>query len=206
MPNGWMHASIDLVVYGRTYFDMHKKKDAPYKYLGKAHRQVNHEWYNVFGSEWDLKNPYPKTMVKFLGKLEKSNLSDNEVEGMQSWISHDYMDRIWDTLNHRQRWYREGAYYWLLCHPEFLKKQGVDVINGKIHRVIDGKEIWEYEPVVIKEYRILKAYTDKVFQNQPQEFHEIYCQALDKEHIENCRICQTLNVCQLLKKLGKIYE
>ena len=45
---------------------------------------------------------------------------------------------------------------WLLFRPDLLRDwAGVDVVAGKIHRVIDGNEVWEDEPVVVSEYQRL---------------------------------------------------
>jgi hypothetical protein len=34
MPNAWVHTVIDLIVWGRPYFWLHKEKDKPHKILG----------------------------------------------------------------------------------------------------------------------------------------------------------------------------
>ncbi len=77
-------------------------------------------------------------------------------------VSHDYLDRIWDYegLAREERTYTrkywEAFHVWLVLNPDLLKDwAGVDVLSGRIHRVIDGTETWEDEPEVKSEYRTL---------------------------------------------------
>ncbi|MDP2753312.1 MAG: hypothetical protein Q8P40_02850, partial [Nitrospirota bacterium] len=37
MANVWVHAVIDLIAYGKPYFDLHKEKDKPHEILGSRH-------------------------------------------------------------------------------------------------------------------------------------------------------------------------
>jgi hypothetical protein len=64
--------------------------------------------------------------------------------------THDYIDRIWDwdelskPEKDRRRRYWEGFFAWLLFNPEVLKNwAGVDILDGKIRRLIGDQEIWE---------------------------------------------------------------
>jgi hypothetical protein len=75
------------------------------------------------------------------------------------WVSHDFVDKVWDfeSLTREERlltrvwWF--GFHVWLLFRPDLLRGwAGVDVLTGKIHRVIDGTEVWEDTPEVIPEY------------------------------------------------------
>jgi hypothetical protein len=92
-------------------------------------------------------------------------------------VTHDYIDRIWDNLSRRERKYREGFFVWILFNPEMLKKwAGVDVLNGRIQRLINGHEVWEYCCKLKREYKILCEYVkvvrkkDEVLQNMIEHY------------------------------------
>lgn len=79
------------------------------------------------------------------------------------WVSHDYVDRVWDGLLIMERKYWEGCYVWLLLHPEILKaKFGIDVLRGRVHQLIQSREIWEECPKTKYEYERLLRYVKKV--------------------------------------------
>ncbi len=75
------------------------------------------------------------------------------------WVSHDFVDKVWDfeglTREERvftRKWWF-GFHIWLLFRPDLLRDwAGVDVLTGKIHRVTDGTEVWDDTPEVIPEY------------------------------------------------------
>jgi hypothetical protein len=79
-------------------------------------------------------------------------------------VAHEELDAIWDypELSCHERYatrkYWEAFHVWLVQNPEVLRTwAGVDVIAGRIQRVIDGAEIWETEPEVKVEYaRLLR--------------------------------------------------
>jgi len=49
--------------------------------------------------------------------------------------------------------YWEAFYVWIVLNPQLLKScGGVDVFTGRIHRVIDRVEIWEYDSGVKADY------------------------------------------------------
>lgn len=76
-----------------------------------------------------------------------------------AFTDHDYWDRIWNSLPSLRKTYIEAFFIWLLDQPELLKSwAGVDVMNGKIHRKIEDKEIWEDSSETIKDYEELKRY------------------------------------------------
>ena len=163
MPSAWVHATIDLIAFGRHYFDLHREKDRPHETLGPEHRIVNHEWYKAFDwGVWTFSNPFPSWLhesIQALGDEEGPDRAEQHM-GMNA---HDYWDRGWDGLSFPERKYRESFFMWVLLHPELLKNwAGVDVVNGKIHRVIDGKETWEDCPEVRSEYRRLRKYVEAV--------------------------------------------
>jgi hypothetical protein len=54
-------------------------------------------------------------------------------------------------------------------HPEIIEQKfQVDVIRGRIHRVIDGEEIWEPSPETVTDYERLRAYVERVVENDPK--------------------------------------
>ncbi len=155
MASDWVHASIDLMAFGRSYFDLHQYKDHPWKQLGYKHRGVNHEWYNEFDKSWDFTNPFPS----IIHMRTEAKGDPDEAEKFQAMVSHDYIDKIWGTLNQNQREELEQKFRYLLQNPEELNKIcEIDVNCGLIYRVIDGKKIAEYCPELINEYRRLRNY------------------------------------------------
>ncbi|MBM3242821.1 hypothetical protein FJZ31_41705 [Candidatus Poribacteria bacterium] len=165
MPNGWVHAVIDLVAYGRPYLDVHKEKDKAYRILGCNHRKVNHEWYQSFGKEWTLDNPFPDWLKEQISKIKDTKGSDKAEERM-AYIDHDYIDKIWSGPSELEQRYREGFFMWVALNPKILKKwAGVDVLEGRIQRVINEREIWESCPELKYEYKRLRSYIEKVKRN-----------------------------------------
>jgi hypothetical protein len=162
MPDGWVHAVIDLISYGRPYFDLHKEKDKAHKILGSNHRIVDHDWYKAYARYWDFKNPFPswlKESIRILANKEGAEKAEKQM----ALVDHDYIDRIWDNLSSQEKKYREGFFAWIVFNPEVLKEwAGVDVLYGRIQRLIDGREVWEYCPEVIFEYRRLSKYVKAV--------------------------------------------
>lgn len=155
MPQGWVHATVDLVAYGRPYFKQHQKKDAPWKQLGWKHRQLNHEYYNFFGKLWDFQNPFPSVIKNITADIK----NPDEAERLQSWISHDYLDRLWNSWTGKQRKWFEGFCMYLIRRPKTLREwAGVDVKKGMIKRMINGKEVWEDCPEITAEWKGLKYY------------------------------------------------
>lgn len=162
MPGAWVHAVIDLIAYGRPYFDLHKKKDDPWKTLGWNHREIGHEWYQAFGKKWSLDEPFPTCLKEQILKVRNVNGS-NKAEEQMAHTDHDYIDKIWDDLSDKERRYREGFFIWVLLSPEILKKwAGVDVLESRIQRVIDGHKVWESCPELKSEYERLHNYVEAV--------------------------------------------
>lgn len=167
MPSGWVHATVDLIAFGKTYFLKHKEKDAPWKELGRRHRSVNHQYYNLFGKLWNFQNPFPSHVKEAVAKVEDTNVA----EQIQSWNSHDYLDRLWDNWSEKERRKFEKFCMYLLRRPKKLKEwAGVDVKKNKIKRVIDGQEVWEDCPEVNTEWKILKRYVKAVKRNRKSKF------------------------------------
>ncbi len=171
MPNRWVHATMDLIAFGLSYLLIHKEKDAPYQTLGPKHRSENHQWYQEFGKLWTLSDPFPPVLMESLQRLSEMMDGDG-VEEHQVFYSHDYLDKVWDTLSRDEKKYWEGFFAWVLSHPSTLKNwAGVDVLNGKIHRSIEGQEIWEDCPEVKSEYKCLLRYVEAVISNDEDLQH-----------------------------------
>lgn len=165
MPNGWMHAVINLIVYGRPYFDLHKKKDKASQTLGWEHRKIGHKWYKVFGEKWTLEEPFPFCLKDQIFKIRNIK-SPDKAERLMAYVDHDYIDRIWDNLSHKEKKYWEGFFAWLIFKPKILKEwAGVDVLEGRVQRVINGREVWEDCPQLKSEYRDLCKYVKAVKNN-----------------------------------------
>jgi hypothetical protein len=162
MPSAWIHAVIDLTAYGRPCFDLHKEKDKPHELLGSNHRIVNHDWYQVYGRSWNFREPFPpliKESIRILGKEKGADRAEEEM----AWTDHDYIDRVWDSLSDTEKKYWEGFFAWVLLNPKIFKDwAGADVLNGNIHRVINGYEVWEYCPELRSEYKRLCSYVNGV--------------------------------------------
>jgi hypothetical protein len=178
MPSAWIHAVIDLIAYGRPYFDLHKKKDKAYKLLGPSHRIVDHDWYQAYGRSWNFCEPFPpgiKESIRILGNEEGADKAEEQM----AWIDHDYIDRTWDVLLDQEKEYGEGFFAWVLFSPDILKNwAGVDVLNGKIQRVIKGCEVWGSCPGLKPEYKRLYNYVkavvkdDKILKNIWERYAE----------------------------------
>jgi hypothetical protein len=164
MPAGWVHATFDLAIWGRSYFDHHRQKGRWSKTLGRWHRRRDHDWYWKLGSLWTLESPFPSCVEDQLRPL-----SPHEGEKLQVDLSHDYLDRTWDFLTQQERDYWEGFFAWLLLHPRLLMTwAGVDVLSGRIARQISGKTLWRRCPAVRGEYQRLRKYLDVVIRKKPQ--------------------------------------
>lgn len=159
MAAGWVHATIDLIAFGRSYFDLHQYKDHPWRELGFKHREINHDWYKEFGKNWDFNDPFP--LIIHMRTAVFTN--PDEAEEFQSFISHDYIDKIWDTLDNNRRTEIEEYFKQLLQNPEELNRVcEINVSHGFIYRVIDGKKVVEYCPQLVKEHQRLRNYVSKI--------------------------------------------
>jgi len=162
MPNGWVHAIVDFLAFGRSYFDLHREKDEASKKLGPRHREIKHEWYQKFGKFWNFTEPFPDWLKKSI-QLLKDQKGGNIAEKSMVSYSHDYWDRIWDDLSEPERRYRESFFIWILFNPEVLKdKFGLDVINCRILRKTNDCDEWENCSEVRYEYDRLCRYVEVV--------------------------------------------
>lgn len=165
MPNAWVHATIDLLSFGRPYLHIHQDKDNASKILGSKHRIVNHAWYQEYGNRWNFTDPFPAWLLESIEDLLHRESPDQVEEQMVS-IAHDHLDRVWDDLLYSERKYCEEFFTWVLLRPSILKSwAGVDVLNGRIQRIVDGREIWEYCPDLKFKYRMLRRYVEAVISN-----------------------------------------
>lgn len=165
MPDGWVHAVIDLIAYGRPYFDLHKEKDKASQILGSNHRIVDHDWYQAYGRYWDFRDPFPSWLKESI-RILSNEKGPEEAEAQMARVDHDYIDKTWDTLSFQEKKYREGFFVWILFHPRILKEwAGVNVLDGRIKRLIHTDEIWEYCPELKSEYKRLCKYVKAVVEN-----------------------------------------
>jgi hypothetical protein len=157
MAAGWVHQTIDLVAYGRTYAHVHWRKDAASQIIpGVRHRTVGHDWYQRFGRDWDFTEPYPQVARELIERIRETRGPDM-AEELISGDSHDLIDRTWDGLSRQARLYWEGFFAWLIYQPEILERWAqVDVVRGRIKRVIDGQALWEDAPETATEYKSLR--------------------------------------------------
>lgn len=158
MASGWIHQTVDLIAYGRTYAHVHGKKDLASQLIpGMAHRAVGHEWYQRFGQDWSFDDPYPQAARETIVELGRT-CGPGVAEERMSSDSHDLIDKSWDGLSKDERLYWEGFFAWLVYHPEHLLSWAdVDVLHGKIKRSVNGNEIWEAAHGIVRDYtRLLR--------------------------------------------------
>ena len=168
MASAFVHATLDLVAFGRHHFDLHQRKDAPSQELGTEHRSLNHEWYNAFGLDWDFRNPFPDELHRVIENIADKH-GDAEAESSMANVGHDYSDRVWDKLGERERQDMTGSCLWLVFHPDVLRERfGVDVVSETIQRTIAGKQIWEPAPGLAKDYKRLYQYARVVAESNPK--------------------------------------
>ncbi len=142
-----------------------KKKDKPSKILSCTHKKIGHEWYQAFGKKWNFDEPFPTCLKDQISEIRCINDPDKAEEQM-AYTDRDYIDKIWDTLSLPERKYREGFLAWVLLTPKLLNEwAGVDVLEGKIQRIIDNCEVWEYCPELRSEYERLCSYVKVVIKN-----------------------------------------
>jgi len=157
MAAGWVHKTLDLIAFGQIYRHVHQKKDAESQRIpGLRHREVGHSWYWEFQRLWDFSDPFPDWLKDTIQSLKEAEGAGVAEERMVS-DAHDYLDRIWDDLPKADKNYWEGFFVWLLYNPEVLEDwAGVDVLSGRIHRIIKSQEIWEDSPETKLEYKRLR--------------------------------------------------
>ena len=162
MPNRLIHEVHALIAFGRPYGHVHRKKDAfSQRAPGIRHRKVKHRKYQSFGTSWCLDNSFSPRENQHIERVARWKGAEVAEQFMVS-MSHDVEDKIWDfdgiSRDQRStvREYWEAFCAWLVLNPGILKAwAGVDVVAGRIQRLVDGVEVWEDEPALIGEYAAL---------------------------------------------------
>lgn len=164
MASRLVHEVHSLVAFGLPYSHIHAKKDAfSQKAPGIRHRQVRYRKYRLFGDTWNFSDPFPAREGHRITRIVRWKGNVKAEEYMVS-NAHDFDDRCWDredlprTERAAVRTYWESLCAWLVLNPDVLRSwAGVDVVTGRIHRIIDGVEVWEDEPALRPAYAALYA-------------------------------------------------
>ena len=167
MASRLVHAVHSLIAFGLPYEHIHARKDSfSQRRPGGRHRAVRHRKYQQLGSEWDFADAYTpdwQHRLERIGRWKGTALA----EAYQVSTAHDLDDKVWDFEDRARseraavRKYWEGVCAWLVLNPEILKTWGgVDVVAGRIHRVIDGAEVWEPEPGLSAAYASLRRHVE----------------------------------------------
>ena len=159
MANRLVHEVHSLIAFGLPYGYVHAKKDAfSQRTPGVRHRQVRHRKYQAFGKTWDFSDPFPANEKRRIERISRWKGPIIAEEYMVS-MAHDLDDRSWDFDNTPRAERTAIRKYWesfcacLVLSPDILKSwAGVDVAAGRIHRVVDGTEVWEEEPTLVAAY------------------------------------------------------
>lgn len=163
MPVNWVHQALSLIAFGLPYASVHRRKDAySRKVPGSRHRAVRHRKYQAYGRSWDFDTLHRAHDADHLQRVTRWK-GPVISEQFQVSVAHDIDDRLWDyddsPLTERpfRRKCLEAWCAWLVLNPSVLRAWAhVDVLGGRIHRVIDGAEIWEEEPELIPAYEALR--------------------------------------------------
>src|SRR5713101_4440427 len=104
MAAAWVHSTHDIVAFGRSYFDLHKRKDTPRLMYGSEHRWRDeyHDWYRAFGRLWTWSEPIPEHLRASMRAVTAAEGAEAGEE-YQAWIAHDMLDRTWDLLSGAER-------------------------------------------------------------------------------------------------------
>lgn len=163
MANRLVHEVHSLIAFGLPYSRVHARKDAfSQRWPGIKHRKVKHHKYQMFGRTWDFSDPFPENESARVTRIVRWKGVELAEEYMVS-VAHDVDDRTWDFEGSSSddraaiRKYWESLCAWLVLSPHILKSWArVDVMAGKIHRVVDRVEVWEDEPALIPAYLALR--------------------------------------------------
>jgi len=162
MASRLIHEVHSLIAFGLPYGHVHAKKDAfSRRRPGIRHREVGHRKYRAFGKTWNFSHPFPAGERHRIERVLRWKGPVLAEECMVS-MSHDIDDKSWDRdgtpiaerTTIRKHW--ELFCVWLVLSPDVLRVwAGVDVAAGRIHRLIDGVEVWEDEPTLVAAYASL---------------------------------------------------
>lgn len=166
MPGRWVHEGFDIISFGRSYWRLHKSKDAAWEVLGRSHRAVEHPWYPLFKALESLA-PFPQSILAKTRHVRETDGPD-KAEEFQVRVSHDYLDRWWDDLSQEERRRVAEVLRGALLDPQFLLKWAdVDVIRGLVkvrydleYGYPDPIERWEPEPSLPRDYQNLKQFLE----------------------------------------------
>ncbi len=165
MPNRWFHEALDIAVWGKSYWSLHRRKDAAYRTLGPKHRAVGHGWYSRLNQDWTFDNPFPEMVLARTRQIRTSHGPD-AAEKYQAAVTHDYFDALWDTFRRADRARVAECVRQLILDPNVLREWvGVDVMRGLVkrsrgleHGLLFPVDAWEREPGLPRAYQHLRAY------------------------------------------------
>lgn len=167
MPPRWIHETVDLIAFGRSYWRLHQWKDAPARECGVEHRRRRHGWYQRFPRDWDHAEPFPSLVLHQIGEVGRRRGAER-AEEFQAFITHDYLDRIWDELKHIEREQVAAELREALLDTEWLLSvAGVDTATGriKVRRSQDDGfdpplETWDFVPTLRRDYVNIKSWVE----------------------------------------------
>lgn len=167
MANAWFHSVMCLITFSKPYFNLNKQIDSWCQELDKGHRNMGHDYYQLYGKLWDMNNPFPR-IVKEHCRKTRQLYGDKEAEIEAVRLCHSYVDRAWDEMPEELQTQIEVAYAEFALNPKLLKDlAGIDVIDGKIlYEFERGMQLWVDDLELSQEYRRLAKYIRIVLRNQ----------------------------------------
>jgi hypothetical protein len=93
MAPRWIHEFFDILTFGRSYWQIHKRIDQYPKTLGVKHRELEHPFYNMLKNHDS--NDFLKSVPQLLSGLKSVEESVKLV--------HCIVDKVWDELSLEQR-------------------------------------------------------------------------------------------------------
>lgn len=174
MPSKLVHQVNSLIALGQPYGHVHARKDAfSQRAPGLRHRKVKHRKYWTFNRTWDFANPFSFNERQQIERVCRWKGPTVAEEYMTS-LAHDVDDKTWDfdgvSRSERSaiRTYWESFCAWLVLNPDILRERiGVDVVEGRVLRLIDGIQVWENEPALIAAYDALYKHVQFLIQRKP---------------------------------------
>jgi len=161
MPLRWLHETHDLIVFGRSYWPLHKWKDAPSRTLGPRHRIERHDWYNRHGLDWILEDPFPRSVL-LENRRKLLAEGPDTAESFQASLAHDLIDKCWDGLTRADKKGWAEAFKGIILSPRFLRTwAGIDVFESTLEvNHSDGRVVWEFQPSLNHDWRRLKTFIE----------------------------------------------
>jgi len=157
MPRRWLHETLDLVAFGRSYWRLHKAKDAASNVLGTHHRIEKHDWYNLYGIDWTFEDPFPNAVLRENFRILRESGPDS-AEEFQADLAHDLLDRCWDLLSPSERRGWAATFRSIILDSEFLRSWArIDVLQSRIEVAnYNGQKTWNFEPTLKRDWLQLK--------------------------------------------------